>query len=111
MKLRLIVSSMCFVVAFGFSANSLASKSIKSLPIEFASPDSVSVDRALDLNKATAEQLAKLSGMDSKRAKAIVNYRKRHGSFKAFYELNKVDGFAKLNPNDLRHIEDQLKIG
>ena len=49
----------------------------------------------LDLNKATTEQLDKLSGIGLKTAQRIVDYRKAHGSFRSVDELRHVRGIPK----------------
>lgn len=50
---------------------------------------------ALDINTATAEQLEKeLKGVGPVKAKAIVDYRKKHGAFKSLDDIKKVDGIG-----------------
>lgn len=57
----------------------------------------------IDLNKATAEQLAKFPGLNSALARGIVEYRDKSGLFKTPEDLLKVKGitkeiFNKLSP-------------
>ena len=57
----------------------------------------------IDLNKATAEQLGKVSGLTPALAKSIAEYREKSGPFKAPEDLLKVKGLTKdllrkLNP-------------
>ena len=57
----------------------------------------------VNINTATAEQLASLPGIGPKTAERIVEYRQKHGSFKKIEELMNVKGigeksFLKLKP-------------
>jgi len=49
---------------------------------------------AVDINNATAEELASLKGIGMKKAKKIIMYRKKH-CFKKIKELKKVKGIKK----------------
>ena len=58
---------------------------------------------AVNLNTATLDQLETLKGVGPAKAQAILDYRKKNGSFKTVDELNNVPGFgdktiAKLKP-------------
>ena len=68
-------------------------------------------DAKVDLNKATAKDLAKVKGLNAAKAKAIISYRKAHGDFKSVEDLKEVKGFKKMNATSLQKIEDQLTIG
>jgi len=48
-----------------------------------------------DINKATAGELAKVSGITSELAKAIVKYREEYGDFQTGEELLKVKGMTR----------------
>lgn len=59
--------------------------------------------KKVDLNRATVEELAALPGIGTKKAEAIIEYRKNHNSFNSVAELKKVKGigeklFAKIEP-------------
>lgn len=49
----------------------------------------------VDLNRATQEELEGLSGIGPIKARAIINYRSKHGAFKSVEELNNVPGFGE----------------
>jgi len=49
----------------------------------------------VDINHATAKELATLKGIGKKKAAKIVKYRKKHGCFKSFKEFRKVKGVKK----------------
>ena len=56
---------------------------------------------SVNINKATVEQLQSVHGIGEKTAKAIVQYRKKHGAFKSIADLKNVSGigdkkFAKM---------------
>jgi competence protein ComEA len=46
----------------------------------------------VNVNKATAEEMASRLRLTAKEADAIVKYRRQHGNFKDWIELLKVDG-------------------
>lgn len=56
----------------------------------------------LNLNTATAEQLAALPGLGEKTAAAVVAYRAAHGPFKSVAELDRVEG---VGPATLAKLE------
>lgn len=64
----------------------------------------------ININSATAKELMKVKGLNASKARAIVNYRKKHGNFKTLDDLAKVKGFNKLHGDNLKNIQDQLDI-
>lgn len=48
----------------------------------------------VNINTATADELAKLNGIGKVKAEAIVAYRTANGKFKAVEDLNKVTGIG-----------------
>lgn len=52
-------------------------------------------DSKVNINTATVEQLMTLKGVGQKKAEAIIEYRKKNGSFKSKEELMKVRGIGK----------------
>jgi competence protein ComEA len=63
----------------------------------------------LDLNRASAEDLAAITGIGPALAKRIIDYRQAHGPFKKIEELEeKVSGFG---PKKVRQIKPYLFIG
>jgi competence ComEA-like helix-hairpin-helix protein len=81
-KLFIAVTALIFIAGFLF--NVTAGEGAKT-----PAPAKV------DLNKATADQLSKCSGITPTLAKAIVEYRVKSGSFKAPEDLLKVKGMTK----------------
>lgn len=65
----------------------------------------------VNINTATAKELAKVDGLNKSKAAAIVSYRKKHGEFKSLDDLKEVKGFKKMNDEELKKIQDQLTIG
>jgi competence ComEA-like helix-hairpin-helix protein len=51
--------------------------------------------KKVNINTASAKELEKLAGVGPKYAKAIVDYRKKHGKFKKAEDLMKVKGIGK----------------
>lgn len=62
----------------------------------------------VDLNSATQAQLEAVHGIGPAKAKAIVEYRAKHGAFKSVDELDHVKGFGKKSVAKLR---SQLTAG
>jgi competence protein ComEA len=50
----------------------------------------------VNINTATAEEMASLLRLTPKEADAIVKYRQQHGNFKDWYGLYKVDGVSAI---------------
>lgn len=57
---------------------------------------------AVDLNTASKEELTSVKGIGPKKAAAIVEYRKKNGSFKSVDDLNNVHGFGDKTVAKLR---------
>jgi len=62
----------------------------------------------LDVNNAPWYELVLLPKLGEVKAKAIVAYREKYGSFKSIDELSKVKG---INTSVLESIRDHIKIG
>ncbi len=65
----------------------------------------------VNINKATAKELAKVKGLSANKAKAIVAFRKKHGDFKSVEDLKEVKGFKKMDEKTMQEIADQLTVG
>ena len=61
----------------------------------------------VDLNRATEQDLRRLSGIGSGRAKAILALRQKLGRFKTVDDLLRIKGFGKTT---LRRLRPQLKV-
>ena len=55
----------------------------------------ISFSDRLDLNNATVRELQVLPGIGEKKAKAIIEYRERHGGFTSTEQLLEVDGIGE----------------
>lgn len=56
----------------------------------------------INLNTATSEQLQTLNGIGPAKAKAIIEYREKHGAFKSIDDLDRVPGFGQKSVEKLR---------
>lgn len=56
----------------------------------------------VDLNGANQAQLETVNGIGPVKAKAIIEYRTKHGPFKSVDDLQKVTGFGKKSVDKLR---------
>ena len=72
--------------------------------------DTTSAEK-VNINKATAKELAKVKGMTVSKARAIVSYRKKNGDFKSIEDLKQVKGFKKMDEKTMKDLEDQLTVG
>ena len=63
---------------------------------------------AADLNSATVKELEAVKGIGPAKAKAIVDYREKNGSFKSVDDLKNVKGFGKKTIEKLR---SELTVG
>lgn len=67
-------------------------------------------DAKVNVNQAKAKELLNVKGVNPAIARAIVAYRKKHGEFKSLDDLVKVRVLKKMNPSDLKAIQDQLTV-
>jgi competence protein ComEA len=63
---------------------------------------SVSAQAAVDLNTATQAELENINGIGPKKAQAIIDFRKKNGSFKSVDDLDKVPGFGKKTVDEVK---------
>jgi competence protein ComEA len=66
-----------------------------------------SLHAATDLNLANQAELEALSGIGPNKAKAIIEYRKKHGGFKSVDELTQVDG---IGPATLKKLSKEISV-
>lgn len=64
----------------------------------------------VNLNMATVKELRKVKGLDASKARAIVAYRKKHGSFKSVADLKSVKGFKHVKSDKMQQITNQLTV-
>lgn len=62
----------------------------------------------ININIATAKELAMLPGIGQTYAQRIVDYRKEHGLFASIYELENVDG---IGPKRIQAISEYITVG
>ena len=78
---RFIVMFLMVAVAFAFSPGYLFSEEVKSEGAQ-----------KININSATADELAILEGITAESAESIIKYRLTNGPFKNLDELSKVKG-------------------
>lgn len=88
-----IVKIILITMFLSFSlSNSVVAKTSSK---EIVSEQKEAISETVNINKAEAKEIAKvLKGVGLKKAQAIVNYRKKHGSFKAIEEVASVKGIG-----------------
>ena len=100
-KKCLFVLSLSFVVGVVLVASGMAAAQTKTPAKPPAKAPAKAPESAkIDVNKATADQLAKC-GISTTLAKAIVEYREKSGPFKTPEDLLKVKGMTKELLNKL----------
>jgi len=96
---------LIFLLAFGFAASANAAgfgKMHRRSNKMFAATQAANTK--VNLNQAGAKELAKIKGLGSKKAEAIIAYRKANGNFKSIDDLTNVKGIgakrlAKIKSN------------
>lgn len=68
----------------------------------------VSLFARIDINTASAKELASIKGIGDKKAAAIVKYRQANGKFKSYNDLEKVKG---IGPALILNIKNDVKDG
>lgn len=63
---------------------------------------SISAIAAVNINTASQAQLESLPGVGPVKAKEIINYRKKNGSFKSLNDLENVNGIGPKTVKDMR---------
>jgi len=71
-------------------------------------PDGGDTRGTVDLNRATAEQLRNIQGIDEVRAERIVAYRDSHGQFEDWEDLRHIEGFDE---GMVKAVRDQASLG
>ncbi len=59
-----------------------------------AKPASATAAAMVNVNTATVDQLSSIKGLGSKKAQAIIDYRKENGAFKTVDDLSNVPGIS-----------------
>ncbi len=96
-----------------FADETLASNEQAAQPAAPAAEQVASADQTakVDVNKASVKDLSKVKGVSAAQAKAIVAYRKKNGDFKTLDDLKNVKGFKKMNPDQMKEVQEQLTNG
>ena len=63
--------------------------------IEETAQNSVSIDRKININTASLEDLDTLPGIGPATAQKIIDYRAEHGPFTSIYEITNVSGIGE----------------
>ena len=56
----------------------------------------------VNINSASQKQLEELPGVGPAKAKAIIDYRKKHGPFKGVEDIKKVDGIGDATYDQIK---------
>jgi competence protein comEA helix-hairpin-helix repeat region len=67
----------------------------KATSTKESAKDKVASSAKVNINKADAETLQKLSGIGEKKAQAIIDYRNKVGKIKSAAELSNIDGIGE----------------
>jgi len=60
------------------------------------------MEKKININKASREELQQISGIGNEMADAIIRYRDVHGSFKNKEELDQIPGFSEVRSQRLK---------
>ena len=100
--LRAILFSSILLVSFHGCA-----KQRRHLHVTTANSSHTSADQRIDLNRATAKELAQLPGIGAVLAERIVAHRERYGDFRRAEHLMMVRG---VSDRRFRKIRDLIKV-
>lgn len=64
------------------------------------------MERKVNLNRATREELKQVEGIGDHLAEVIVNYRQEHGRFKSKDEIEQIPGFSQIRTEKLKNAVD-----
>lgn len=85
--MKFITLIVVFLLSLSFS-HAATAEPVKSKPVSEMKSEKVNI------NKASAKQLAMLPGIGESKAQAIIDYRKKQGKFKSIKELANVKGIG-----------------
>ncbi len=106
-KVTMITAMLISVLSWAVQA-----EPAKQVPVSAQSEVQLETEKAtaplqtININSATAKQLAKLNSIGLKKAQQIIEYRKLHGQFSSVDDLAKVKGIGKstIEKNRLRMV-------
>ncbi len=107
-KASVLVDGQCVVIG-NIDDNEEDTLSDATLNISTNDISSLSdnTEEKININKASKDDLMKLSGIGESKAQAIIDYRNSIGTFKSIDELGDVDGIGKKTVDRLR---DNIRI-
>ena len=94
---------MAAILGIAVSAPAASAQSKATTPKTAAAATAATAAAPVNLNTATAEQLATIPGVGPKMAERIIDYRQKNGGFKKVEDLMNVSGvgeksFLKMKP-------------
>lgn len=93
--MRKLIFVLLVALGMGFTSTSFA-EVVSSPPVVTANTAQI------DLNHASADELAHLSGLGAVKSKAIIAYREQHGPFTSVDQLLEVKGIGPATLTKLR---------
>jgi comEA protein len=93
---KLIIIFLGAIALFGAAINYYQKSSFRqTLKLDKFIQENILRDGPLNINKATKDELIKISGIGEKTAQAIIDYRQNHGSFSSVDELKNIKNMNK----------------
>lgn len=68
------------------------------------------VNGKISINKASAQELMKVKGLNANKVRGILSYRKKNGGFKSLEELASVKGMKRVKEDEMKAIQAQLSL-
>ncbi|MHB2017067.1 MAG: helix-hairpin-helix domain-containing protein [Candidatus Xenobia bacterium] len=75
------------------------------VPVQGAAPPAPVADSRVDVNTATADDLAQVPGLSDALAQRIVEYRTRYGALRTLDELRQIPGLKRRYRKAARHLK------
>jgi competence ComEA-like helix-hairpin-helix protein len=109
----ILIITSCLFSASIFAENNIT-QNLPTESLQAVPPTSLSkpipVNQKISLNKATAQELLMVKGLNTSKVRAIITYRKKNNGFKTLDELSQVKGMKRLKPDEIKGIQEQLKL-
>lgn len=104
----LVTLILSFIVASTAFANGTTTQNTTAAPNSMT--EQTAINGKVSINKASAQELMKVKGLNASKVRGILTYRKKNGGFKSLDELASVKGMKRMKENEMKAIQSQLTL-